>query len=205
MDVAKSVGSPIVNSYFGTPARVDDDVAMANYAKHLSPLLSRASSMGLTIVLENEFDAFGHDPLGADISRRVRSLTELCERIDSPNFGLTLDPANIVCSGEDPIEGLHRLAPWVRHVHVKNIVNITAHEPTSPWMKYSDHGRYFSTTPIDKGLVPWPQVVSEIIELGFAGAFVLEPHCEKVFRTEAVVSSSQIFRDYLSGAFSKAV
>jgi sugar phosphate isomerase/epimerase len=177
---ARRFGSPRVNLYFGHAAIRDDARAIQAAARTLAPILETAAAAGVTITLENEFDAFGWDPAGSDITRRPASLRALCELVDSPWFGLTLDPANFVCAGvEDPglVAGL---AEHVCHVHVKDVVRASADRPVRPgWVRYRDHERLFDTAPLGRGIVDWPAIAAGLVSAGYGGSFALEPHCTR--------------------------
>jgi sugar phosphate isomerase/epimerase len=180
LGIAAASGVTRVNTYFGHAAEVDDARAISMYAEAISTLVARAEDVGVTIVLENEFDAFGWDPAGSDITRRPAALVALCARIDSPAFGLNFDPANFYCASVCPREeALPALAGYIRYVHVKDIVSVP--DPAAPaakgWVRYIDHGLAFDTTRLGAGDVPWPGLLADLITNAYSGYLTLEPHC----------------------------
>ena len=179
--LAVASGATMVNTYFGHTDELDDARAIGMYSQAIVPVLDRAVEVGATVVLENEFDAFGWDPAGSDITRRPAALAALCARIDSPAFGLTFDPANFCCAGVDPRgEALPRLASHIRYVHVKDVISVpdTAKPTTPGWVRYRDHDLAFETTRLGTGDVPWPGLLAELARNAYSGYLTLEPHCE---------------------------
>jgi sugar phosphate isomerase/epimerase len=78
-------------------------------AARLREVLPCAVDLGLSLAIENHQDATSRD------------LLELAERVDhSPAYGITLDTGNPLAVGEDPVEFTERVAPLVRHVHLKD-------------------------------------------------------------------------------------
>lgn len=75
----------------------------------LKEILPEAEEHGICIALENHQDATSDD------------LLQLAERVNfSPSFGVTLDTGNPLAVGEDPVEYTERIAPLIRHIHIKD-------------------------------------------------------------------------------------
>jgi sugar phosphate isomerase/epimerase len=204
LGMAAASGVTRVNTYFGQAAEVDDARAIAMYAEVILPLVARAEDVGVTIVLENEFDAFGWDPAGSDITRRPAALAALCARIDSPAFGLNFDPANFYCASVRPHEeALPVLAGYIRYVHVKDIVSVP--DPAAPaargWVRYSDHGLAFDTTRLGAGDVPWPGLLADLTRNAYSGYLTLEPHCAP----RRLLAEIQYSADYLRAALGQSL
>jgi sugar phosphate isomerase/epimerase len=87
----------------GWPARLDA------VARTLRDVLPEAHDLGLCVTLENHQDATADDFL------------ELADRVDGhPAFGVCLDTGNPLAVGEGPVETARRLAPLIRHAHLKD-------------------------------------------------------------------------------------
>lgn len=87
----------------GWPAHMD---ALVERLKQVLPF---AEDLGVSISVENHQDATTED------------LLSLAERTgNSRAFGITLDTGNPLSVGQDPVEAARRLAPIVRHVHLKD-------------------------------------------------------------------------------------
>jgi 3-oxoisoapionate decarboxylase len=87
----------------GWPAHLEQRAA------RLREVLPYARDLGLCLAIENHQDATSDD------------LLRLAEMLDhSPAYGVTLDTGNPLAVGEDPVEFTRRVAPLVRHVHLKD-------------------------------------------------------------------------------------
>lgn len=78
-------------------------------AARLREVLPHAEALGVCIAVENHQDATSDDLL---------TLAEWVKH--SPAFGVTLDTGNPLAVGEDPVEFAQRIAPIIRHVHLKD-------------------------------------------------------------------------------------
>ena len=182
VSAATQHGVRFVNTYFGYASIVDDSHAIDVYARLLEPCLAAAGD-DVTILLENEFDSFGWDPAGTDVSRRPEALLRLFERVGSERFRLTFDPANFLCAGVRPLEACDALAHHVGYVHVKDVRSGKVVAPG--WREYHDHGKVFATCPFGEGEVPWRALLGRLQSEGYAGIFNLEPHSQPEDRERA--------------------
>ena len=200
IEIAQVLGAPFVNTYFGHGGDGDDTEAAHHYARCLSGLLWRAELVNVTIVLENEFDAFGHDPDHVDISRRPEALKQLVDIVGSPNFKLNFDAANFRCVGEDAAAAACALAPDVAYVHVKDVVELRkGRNPDPGWKRYSDGDRVYQSVQLGQGEVPWARILKTFNSVGFHGFFTLEPHCE----ADNLVAELQASLSYLLNGFGR--
>lgn len=85
------------------------EARLAAVAQRLRELLPLAQDLGLCIALENHQDATTEDFL------RLDDMTG-----HHPAFGVTLDTGNPLSVGQEPVEAARRLAPLIRHVHLKD-------------------------------------------------------------------------------------
>jgi len=72
--IAHQLGADRVNTYFGSPGYRDDRRSGDVFLENIYPGLRLAESLGVMIVLENEFDAFGRDEPHGDLTRRPPAL-----------------------------------------------------------------------------------------------------------------------------------
>lgn len=78
-------------------------------ARRLQEVLPHAETLGVCLAVENHQDATSDD------------LLRLAEQTGfSPAFGVTLDAGNPLAVGEDPVEFARRIAPLIRHAHLKD-------------------------------------------------------------------------------------
>jgi len=196
--IAQVLGAGRVNTYFGHGGDGDDDRAARTYAGLVAPLLNQAAEAGVLIVLENEFDGFGHDPEHYDISRRAPALAHLMAVLDHPAIRLNFDAANFVCAAEDAGSAAAVLAAHVGYVHVKDVRRVCpGHDaPVAGWNTYTDGSATYRTTQLGTGEVPWTTVLAELDGVGYLGPFTLEPHC----RPELLAEQLRISKAYLEEA-----
>jgi len=85
------------------------EARLAEVASRLREVLPLAQDLGLCVALENHQDATTEDFL------RLHEMTD-----HHPAFGVTLDTGNPLSVGQEPVEAARRLAPFIRHVHLKD-------------------------------------------------------------------------------------
>lgn len=173
-------GAELVNTYFGWPEERDDEQAIRRYVRNVAPCLELATRHGVTITLENEFDAFTRDPLGTDLTRRPAALAQLLATVDSDRFRIAFDPCNALFAGLDPLAMFSVIERWVVYVHLKDGVAVDADEDALPgWRRFTDHGRHWSTTAMGIGQVGWERLFTALKQRGFDGLLALEPHGQR--------------------------
>lgn len=123
-----------------------------------------ARERGLTLFLENEPGSWADT--GAAAARLLKTL-------DHPSLRANWDPANALFAGEErPWEGGFReLAPWVGHVHVKDVLPAGS-GPGAP--------RF---VPLGEGALDWAAQLRALARAGYQGFLTLETHCEPLSRT----------------------
>lgn len=115
-------------------------------ADRLRETLPVAEELGMSVALENHQDA------------TVDDLIWLFEASgQSPAFGVTLDAGNPLAVGEDPVESAARLAPWIRHLHLKDY---TIH--------HAPNGYRLVRCVAGTGVVDFPAILSVVRRNGFA-------------------------------------
>jgi len=76
---------------------------------------------------------------------------------DLPNGqGLVFDPANFIADGVDPIDAIHKLWSFIKHVHVKDI---------------TADGNF---TAVGEGITPWKSILAFLESYGYDGFYSLE-------------------------------
>ena len=61
--------------------------------------------------------------------------------IDSPGFGVDMDPSHIYRAGEDPVEALEAVLDRVGHVHIRDCLSRDEQGPGAPEMQGCGRGR----------------------------------------------------------------
>lgn len=178
IELAARVGAPFANAYFGYAPVRDDEAALAGYAAAVAPCVERAHQLGVTLLLENEFNAFDLDPAHSDMTREAERMRRIYDRVDHPAFGFTFDPANFAFAGVRDLLGAYEtVRDAVRYVHVKSGRPIAADAPPlEGWSRYTDDADAYTTCGLEEGIVDWPAVLARLAEHGFDGYLVVEPH-----------------------------
>ena len=90
-------------------------------------------------------------------------LKHCLEDLNHPAIGVNFDPANMILYDKgDPIEAVHILAPWIRHVHIKD-----ATRTQTP-------GEWGTEVAWGDGEVPHEEFLNTLEKIGFNGALAIE-------------------------------
>ena len=93
----------------------------------------------------------------------AEDLLRFVETLDHPNVLLNFDPANLILYNKDePLAAFRRLAPWVRHIHIKDAVRTTV------------PGTWGSEVTWGEGQVNAFAFLNTLAECGFDGALAIE-------------------------------
>jgi sugar phosphate isomerase/epimerase len=202
IELAAKVGAPCANTYFGHYPVLDDSRAIECYSRLLAPCLEAACRSNVTVVLENEFNAFGVDPAGSDITRRPSVLRRLFEEVNNRWFRLNFDPCNFYCAGVEPYPYAYEvLKPYIGYCHVKDggVMDsmLDAENPMTGWRRFTDNERQFVMRPLGQGAIPWATLIARLRDDGYNGFLTLEPHAEKPLRRTAWEQSADFVRRVL--------
>jgi sugar phosphate isomerase/epimerase len=190
IELAGRVKAPFANTYFGYSQVRDDEAAIARYRELLEPCIEYAEKHGVTIVLENEFNAFGVDNDASDITRRPLILRRLFEEVNSAFFRLNFDACNFYCAGIEPFPYAYELLrPFIAYCHVKDgscyDATVASLITTSGWKRFVDFDKEFVMRPLGAGAIPWVNILRQLRADGYTGFITLEPHSESEFRSQA--------------------
>lgn len=103
-----------------------------------------AADHGVTVLVENHEDFDG------------ATLARIMESVDHPSIGLLYDYGNSQMLGEDPLECLEVMGPWVKSAHVKD------HVITSS----ASGGLIVQGVPIGTGNLPVAEITDRLWDLG---------------------------------------
>ncbi|HVX46089.1 MAG TPA: sugar phosphate isomerase/epimerase [Mycobacteriales bacterium] len=142
--LAKRIGSATVRTLVGGAKIGGDRRPLAGRWKEfvddvhakLRIAAATAEQADVNLALEN------HQDLASE------ELLWLCESIDSPKFGITLDAANPLATAEEPLDFFRRVAPWVKNVHLKDY-----------WIWLSEEGYRLVRCPLGQGVVDFPYLL----------------------------------------------
>lgn len=115
LHAAEQLGAPVVRCILSRLLCGDRRGFAGGWKAHLSAcadaleqVVPLAERLGVAIGVENHQDADSAD------------LLALCRRFESRYLGVTLDAGNPLSVMEEPLEFAGRLAPYLRHVHLKD-------------------------------------------------------------------------------------
>jgi sugar phosphate isomerase/epimerase len=136
--------------------------------ENLQKASERASTMGLTIISEN-IDY----PPARPLMGRGSDCRDICAEVGSVAFRLTYDSAASVFVGDDSLQTLKEMSPYMAHVHIKNLRPLSPGERRERFRDAEDGTRYTGTT-LDSGIIPIPAIIGELKELGYTGFLQIE-------------------------------
>jgi sugar phosphate isomerase/epimerase len=110
---------------------------LAACEKALEEWVPEAERCGIALAVENHQDADSED------------LLRLCRRFESCFLGVTLDTGNPLAVMEDPVAFASRLAPYLRHAHLKDY---TLHA--------APNGCRLVRAPLGEGVVDFPALLA---------------------------------------------
>ncbi|MDG2351632.1 MAG: sugar phosphate isomerase/epimerase [Acidimicrobiales bacterium] len=120
----------------------------------LADLCNQAERLGVEIAVETHCDL------------PVNYLLKLLKRVNSPSLGIVLDTGNIVRIGEDLQDSTRLLAPYVKMVHVKDLImdNAPIGDPGGLWLSPS----------IGEGDLDIKGCLTQLANIGFKGMACVE-------------------------------
>lgn len=129
----------------------ESDTAHAKvFHDRIKCLADDAADKGLTLLLET----------GQETAIELRSFLE---QLDHPAVGVNFDPANMILYDKgNPIEALRLLAPWIKHLHVKDAT------------RTKEPGTWGAEVPWGDGEVGIVDFITALEQIRFQGAMAIE-------------------------------
>ena len=174
IQVAKFLGAPIVNTYFGANPNRTPKQAIKAYKENIQPCLEAAEKNGIVIVLENEFDR-----TGVDITRKAERVLELVQAVNSPYFRLNYDPCNFYFAGEEPYPfAFELLKKYIACVHLKDGMKYhpNLYEYPGDGFLWQDKSGDYICTDLGKGAIPYSSIFRRLKDENYTGFLGMEPH-----------------------------
>src|SRR5258708_21330375 len=106
---AVELGIPIINC--GPGGKSNDETSLQQSIDSIGELARTAERYGVILCVKAH--------VGASIFNTPTTL-RLMEAIDSPAFGIDMDPSHIHRAGENPVEAIQAVLPRVKHVHIRD-------------------------------------------------------------------------------------
>jgi len=129
----------------------ESDAAYAEkFYERIKSLADAASEKNIMLLLET----------GQETAEELRSFLE---ELDHPAVGVNFDPANMILYDKNnPIDAVKVLAPWIKHIHVKDAIRTT--QP----------GTWGAEVPWGDGQVQTGAFLNTLEEIGFNGTLAIE-------------------------------
>ncbi len=108
---------------------------VSNVRRSLATAAPIAVQHGLSLAIEDHQDFTSTE------------LIELCETC-GPGIGICLDTANPLSVGEEPVAFAAAVAPYLRHVHLKDY-----------WVQWTDEGYRLIRCPVGDGVIPFEKIL----------------------------------------------
>ena len=167
LEMAKEIETDVVTTHIGV---VPGDRKHPRYAvmqDACGELAAYADSLNAHFAIET----------GPETSATLRAFLD---GLHSTGVAVNLDPANLVMvTGDDPVQAVHNLAPYIVHTHAKDGVRISCVDPEIIYgitNGDSDPGGKpaFEEVPLGKGSVPYDAYLNALREIGYHGFLTIE-------------------------------
>jgi sugar phosphate isomerase/epimerase len=109
MQAAVEIGIPIIN--VGPGGKSDDESTFQHTVDELGTLVQMAEKYGVTLCVKAH--------VGAAIYNTPTTL-KVMDAINSPAFGIDMDPSHIHRADENPVEALQAVVSRVKHIHIRD-------------------------------------------------------------------------------------
>jgi sugar phosphate isomerase/epimerase len=119
----------------------------------------------------------------------------LVESFDPTNVGVLYDPGNMVYEGfENYRMGLELLGPYLAHVHIKNAIWAPKNQNQKDLTPLGDSEWEGIWASIDKGIVPWLEVMRDLHSVGYDGYVGIEDFSGTYDSIQMLEHASNLFR-----------
>lgn len=125
---AVELGIPIVNC--GPGGKAGDEESVKEVIESLDRLSRMAEKYGVTLCVKAHVGAAIHD---------TPSTLRVMQAVDSPAFGIDMDPSHIYRAGENPVEAIATVISRVKHVHIRDCKG-RQQNPGKPEMQVNGRG-----------------------------------------------------------------
>ncbi|UCC68813.1 MAG: sugar phosphate isomerase/epimerase [Armatimonadota bacterium] len=146
MDLARSLGVKVLTSHIGRIPEDKGDPAYRVATEALEEIGAHGDAIGVTFASETGPES------GA-------ALAEFLKGLKAKSIRANYDPANMVMTGFDPVQGVRDLEDLIVHTHAKDGMG---------------PGPNRGEVPLGEGEVPWPEYLRALKEIGYDGYLTIE-------------------------------
>ena len=167
LELAKDLETDVVTTHIGV---VPEDKSHPRYAimqEACGQLAAYADSLQAHFAIETG-------------PEKAATLKEFLDGLHSTGVAVNLDPANLVMvTGDDPVQAVHNLAPYIVHTHAKDGVRISCVDPEIIYGITNGDSHpggkpAFEEVPLGKGSVPYDAYLNALREIGYHGFLTIE-------------------------------
>lgn len=144
LELAGDLGATAVRVFPGAGESTDADARMS---RRMAAVADRFASAGVQLLLETH-----------DSHRAGAAVARVLARVDHPAVGAVWDILRTWLAGETPAESGRQLAPWLRHVQVKDVAGAEDRTPIG----------------LGDGRLPLVDLLATLDSLGYQGCLSLE-------------------------------
>jgi sugar phosphate isomerase/epimerase len=164
---AHRLGAPRVLLVPGeTRAGIDPAIVRRHYANVVGICRDEAQARGMSALIANLGNA-------AAYCGTVAHVREVLDAV-GPELRATYDVGNFLMAGDDPVEALGQLAPFLGHVHFKDWRIVEVGAPGSDAAFAGQDGRLYLSVAVGDGCLPLADVVAQLRGLGYDGTITVE-------------------------------
>lgn len=109
MQAAVEIGVPIINC--GPGGKTGDEASFQQSLDEIGALVRLAETYGVTLCVKAHVGQYVYN---------TPTTLQLVAAIDSPNFGIDMDPSHIYRANENPVEAIAAVISRVKHVHIRD-------------------------------------------------------------------------------------
>ncbi len=172
MQTAKALGCSRMRVYGGALLghETDEEVRLMyrRLVDSLRTLGEEATRDGLVLCVENHFST---------MTISAAETARLMADVDSAGVGILYDQANLTFTHRESYEEAIELqAPWIQHVHVKDLEFIDPHKvlTTSSVARIDKADRVHHSRMIGDGILEWPAIIGKLRDAGYDGSYSIE-------------------------------
>ncbi len=204
IDAAAALEVGLVNTFIGRNPALSVEANWPRFLEVWKPLIAHAETRGVKVAIENCPMLFSADewPGGKNLATTPAIWRRMFREINSPNFGLNLDPSHLIWQQVDYVAPVAEFKDRIFHVHAKD-ARIEQHA-------LNEHGLLSYPklwhTPKIPGLgdVRWGAFLGALSDAGYRGHVAIEVE-DRAFedtieaRRDSLRISRRFLLQYLAG------
>jgi sugar phosphate isomerase/epimerase len=168
VDLALDLDTKIITTHIGVVPRDKNHERYKIMQEACFALAEYADSVGARFAVET----------GPETSANLRAFLD---SLGSKGVSVNLDPANLcMVTGDDPVEAVKNLAPYIVHTHAKDGNLLYKAEPEyvygilHPLPEEIRDKKFFEEVPLGTGSVPFPAYLKALEDIGYRGFLTIE-------------------------------